>query len=155
MNEVKLSHIADDGRASMVDVSGKEIVAREALARGFVRLQEETLRLIRENGISKGNVLTVAQIAGVQAAKETQHLIPLCHQLPLHHVSVDFAFAEGGIEVSCRARTVARTGVEMEALTGVSVAALTIYDMCKAVDKTMEIGAIRLVEKKKSGGKME
>ncbi len=149
MSEKNLTHLGEDGAASMVDVSGKAIVDREALAKGFIRLGDETLKLIREDGISKGGVFGVARIAGIQAAKQTQLLIPLCHQIPLHRVEVNFEFAEGGVEIFCRAVTRARTGVEMEALTGVSVAALTIYDMCKAVDQSMVIEGIHLVEKKK------
>ena len=149
MDKGKLTHLGDDGAAAMVDVSGKAIVDREALAEGFVRLEEGTLRLIRDDGISKGSVFGVARVAAIQAAKQTQNLIPLCHQIPLHRVAVDFEISEGGVEIQCGVATQARTGVEMEALTGVSVAALTIYDMCKAVDKSMVIEGIRLVEKTK------
>ncbi len=149
MDGGRLTHIGGDGAAAMVDVSGKAVVDREATAAGFIRLQEETLRLIRDDGISKGSVFGVARVAAIQAAKQTQNLIPLCHQIPLHRVGVDFEYAEGGVVIRCRVATQARTGVEMEALTGVSVAALTIYDMCKVVDKTMVIEGIHLVEKKK------
>lgn len=145
----KLSHISEDGSARMVDVSRKPALEREAVAEGFISLGAETLRLVRENEIAKGDVLTVAHIAGIQAAKQTALLIPLCHQLPLSAVHVAFELRSDGIAITARARTIAGTGVEMEALTAVSVAALTIYDMCKAVDKTMVIGGVRLVEKSK------
>ena len=135
----------------MVDVSGKDVVDRRAVAGGFIRLQEQTLRMVEEDRIAKGSVLGVARVAGIMAAKQTQHLIPLCHQLPLNSVAIDFELMPRGIDIRCRVATRARTGVEMEALTGVAIAALTIYDMCKAVDKTMEIEAVRLIEKKKGG----
>ena len=133
----------------MVDVSAKPEQVRVATARGFVRMRRETLQLVRENGIKKGDVLTVAKLAGISAAKQTSGLIPLCHPLPLSHVQVDCELREEGIEVLAIARTTGKTGVEMEALTAVSVAALTLYDMCKAVDKGMTLGEIRLVEKTK------
>ncbi|MFV1995993.1 MAG: cyclic pyranopterin monophosphate synthase MoaC [Verrucomicrobiales bacterium] len=145
----KLTHVDEEGKASMVDVSAKAVVAREALAQGRIRLCPAALEAIRENSNAKGDVLAVARIAGIQAAKETSNLIPLCHQLPLSHVEVDFEQESEGIRISCRARTRAQTGVEMEALTGVSVAALTIYDMCKAIDKGMVILDISLLEKRK------
>ncbi len=146
-----LSHLDEAGRASMVDVSAKPAVAREAEAETFITLAAETLRLIAEGGTPKGDVLAVARVAGIQAAKQTQLLIPLCHQIPLARVAVDFAIEEGGIRVTALARTVAPTGVEMEALTAASVAALTIYDMCKAVDKTMRVDGLRLLRKEKAG----
>lgn len=146
---MNLTHTDDQGRASMVDVSAKPAMAREAVAGAFVELQAETLRLIRENGLKKGDVLAVARIAGIQAAKQTQMLIPLCHQIALSKVAVDFEAKPDGILITTTARTIAQTGVEMEALTAASVAALTIYDMCKAVDKQMTIGAIRLLSKTK------
>ena len=145
-----LSHIAEDGSARMVDVSAKPVSAREAVAAGRITLQPETLALISENRIAKGNVFATARIAAVQAAKKTSELIPLCHGLNLSHVDVEIASADAGVEVKCTARTAAQTGVEMEALTGVSVALLTIYDMCKAVDKQMQITDVRLLRKTKS-----
>ena len=145
----RLTHVAGDGRAQMVDVSAKPLSARTAIATGQIRLQPETVDLISENRIAKGDVFATARIAGIQAAKQTPQLIPLCHTLPLSDVKIDIVTSNDGAEVKCTARTVARTGVEMEALTGVSVALLTIYDMCKAVDKEMRISDIRLVEKTK------
>lgn len=133
----------------MVDVSAKPVVAREAVAEGFVRMAEATLELVTSERIAKGNVVGTARIAGIQAAKRTDELIPLCHSLPLAAVAVDFAFEAGGIRITARAKTTARTGVEMEALTAVSAAALTIYDMCKAADKGMVIGELRLMSKTK------
>jgi cyclic pyranopterin phosphate synthase len=146
---MNLTHTDDQGRASMVDVSGKPALTREAIAEGFIQLQRSTLDLIRQNGLKKGDVLAVARIAGIQAAKQTQLLIPLCHQIPLSKVAVDFEQQEAGIRITAVTKTVAQTGVEMEALTAVSLAALTIYDMCKAVDKTMTISEVRLVSKTK------
>jgi len=143
----RLSHVAEDGSARMVDVSAKPVSAREAIAAGRISLQPETLALISENRIAKGNVFATARIAGVQAAKQTSQLIPLCHNLNLSHVDLQLTSDESGIEVKCTARTAAQTGVEMEALTGVSIALLTIYDMCKAVDKAMQVSDIRLLEK--------
>ena len=133
----------------MVNVSAKPLSAREATAAGRISLQPATLELISENRIAKGNVFATARIAGVQAAKQTSHLIPLCHGLNLSHVEVEIAENETGVEVRCTARTAAQTGVEMEALTGVSLALLTIYDMCKAVDKEMQISDVRLLSKTK------
>ena len=133
----------------MVDVSDKPVSRREAVASGFIRLGVETLALIAENRMKKGDVLGVARIAGIGAAKQTQHLIPLCHQLPLSKVGVEFETRDDGILVTCTARTTAQTGVEMEALTGASIAALTIYDMCKAVDKSMVIEEVKLLQKTK------
>ena len=143
----RLSHIAEDGTARMVDVSAKPVSAREAVAAGRIKLKRETLELISENKIAKGNVFATARIAGVQAAKKTPELIPLCHGLNLSHVEVHIASVDGGVEVKCTARTAAPTGVEMEALTAVSVGLLTIYDMCKAVDRGMRIEGIALLEK--------
>jgi cyclic pyranopterin phosphate synthase len=145
----RLTHVAADGRAQMVDVSAKPLSARTAIATGKIRLQRETVDLISANKIAKGDVFATARIAGIQAAKQTPQLIPLCHPLPLSHVTIDIVTSNDGAEVKCAARTVAQTGVEMEALTGVSVALLTIYDMCKAVDEEMRISDIRLVEKTK------
>ena len=145
----RLTHLAADGRAQMVDVSAKPLSARTAIATGKIRLQPGTVDLISANKIAKGDVFATARIAGIQAAKQTPQLIPLCHTLPLSDVKIDIVTSNDGAEVKCIARTVAHTGVEMEALTGVSVALLTIYDMCKAVDKKMRISDIRLVEKTK------
>jgi len=145
----RLTHIGADGRAQMVDVSAKPLSARTAIATGKIRLQRETLDLISNEQIAKGDVFATARIAGIQAAKQTAHLIPLCHTLPLSEVKVDIVMSNDQAEVKCTARTVAQTGVEMEALTGVAVALLTIYDMCKAVDKEMSIFDIHLIEKTK------
>jgi len=145
----RLTHISGDGRAQMVDVSAKPLSARTAIATGKIRLQRETLDLISNEQVAKGNVFATARIAGIQAAKGTAHLIPLCHTLPLSEVKVDIVMSNDHAEVKCTARTVAQTGVEMEALTGVAVALLTIYDMCKAVDKEMSIFDIHLIEKTK------
>src|SRR3712207_4087803 len=146
----RLSHVGEDGSARMVDVSAKPISARTATASGRIRLQRETLALIAENKIAKGNVFATARIAGIQAAKQASQLIPLCHGLNLSHADVELSLGDAAVEVTCTARTAAQTGVEMEALTGVSVALLTIYDMCKAVDKEMQIMDVRLLSKKKS-----
>src|SRR4051794_20682270 len=145
----RLSHVAEDGSARMIDVSAKPVSAREATAAGRIALRPETLALIAENKIAKGNVFATARIAGIQAAKQTSALIPLCHNLNLSHLEIQLASNELSVEVECTARTAAQTGVEMEALTGVSVALLTIYDMCKAVDKEMQISDIRLLNKTK------
>jgi cyclic pyranopterin phosphate synthase len=133
----------------MVDVSDKPLSARVAVATGKIRLHRETLDLISNEQIAKGNVLATARVAAIQAAKQTAHLIPLCHTLPLGEVKVDIVVSNDHAEVKCTARTVAQTGVEMEALTGVTVALLTIYDMCKAVDHNMIISDVRLLEKRK------
>jgi cyclic pyranopterin phosphate synthase len=146
----RLTHIAADGRAQMVDVSAKPMSARTAVAEGQISLAKETLKLIRQNEIAKGDVIATARLAGIQAAKRTAHLIPLCHTIPLSEVKIDIELAKDAAIVRCTARTVAQTGVEMEALTGVSVALLTIYDMCKAVDKQMVIGDVRLIKKTKT-----
>ena len=145
----RLTHIGSDGRAQMVDVSAKPLSRRRAVARGKIRLRRETLDLIARDQIAKGNVFATARIAGIQAAKQTAQLIPLCHALPLGEVSIDIIASKDGAEVKCTAQTIAQTGVEMEALVGVAVALLTIYDMCKAVDKAMAITEVRLVEKTK------
>src|SRR5438045_7102279 len=146
-----LSHIDPRGEASMVDVSAKPIMSREAVARGEIRLQRATLRLIESQTIAKGNVLASARLAGILAAKKTGELIPLCHPLPLTHCEVNFAIPEtqDRIVITASAKISAQTGIEMEALAAVSVAALTIYDMCKAVDKKMEITGVKLVSKTK------
>jgi cyclic pyranopterin phosphate synthase len=145
----RLTHIGADGRAQMVDVSAKSLSARTAVATGKIRLQRNTLDLIANDQIAKGNVVATARVAGIQAAKQTAHLIPLCHTLPLGEIKIDIVTSNNGAEVTCRARTIAQTGVEMEALTGVAVALLTIYDMCKAVDKEMQISNVRLIDKTK------
>ena len=149
----RLSHIDDRGRARMVDVSAKDVTQREATARGRVLMRSETLVLITSGGVPKGDVLAVARVAGIMAAKQTSTLIPLCHPLALSGVTVDFEpdVLLSSIEISATVRVTGRTGVEMEALTAVSVAALTIYDMCKAVDREMVIDQIRLMHK--SGGR--
>src|SRR3984893_6586510 len=146
----RLSHDGADGRAKMVDVSSKPMSARIAIAAGKIRLQKETVDLIESNQIAKGDVIATAKIAGIQAAKQTAHLIPLCHTLPLGEVKIDIVTSSEAAEVTCTARTIAQTGVEMEALTGAAVALLTIYDMCKAVDKEMQITDVRLLEKTKA-----
>src|SRR6266699_7049709 len=133
----------------MVDVSGKPLSNRTAVATGKIRLRSETLNLISKDQIAKGNVFVTARIAGIQAAKQTAHIIPLCHTLPLGEIKFDIVISNEGVEVKCTTQTVAQTGVEMEALTGVTVALLTIYDMCKAVDKEMQIYDVRLIEKTK------
>lgn len=146
---LQLSHLTPSGEARMVDVTAKPPLSRRAVACGHISLKRQTLKLIRSGKTPKGDVLAVARIAGIQAAKETARLIPLCHQLPLSSVEVSFAFDSKGIAITAAVKTTAQTGVEMEALTAVSVAALTLYDMCKAVDKTMVISGIRLLEKTK------
>ncbi|MDO9128479.1 MAG: cyclic pyranopterin monophosphate synthase MoaC [Anaerolineales bacterium] len=145
----KLTHLDHAGRAQMVDVGAKPDSERLAVAKGEVHMRKETLDLIRAGMLKKGDVLTVAQVAGISAAKRTSDLIPLCHPLPLTQVEVDLVLDEAlpGVVITASARTVGRTGVEMEALTAVSVAALTVYDMAKAAEKTMRIQNIRLVEK--------
>ncbi len=150
---MKLSHVDERGRARMVDVGSKPDTERVAVAKGEIIMRPETLALIQEGGIPKGDVLAVAQVAGVMAAKRVAELIPMCHPLLLTHVQVDFAPDEERslIEIAATVKTTGKTGVEMEALTAVSVAALTIYDMCKAVDRAMRITNIHLV--RKSGGK--
>ena len=147
----KLSHLDRRGRVRMVDVGDKPVTSREAVARGQIRMSREALRLIRADAIAKGDPLQTARLAGIMAAKRTASLIPLCHPLPLTHVSVDVTANRTGYAIEARVRTSSQTGVEMEALTAVSVAALTIYDMVKAVDKEMVIGEICLIEK--SGGR--
>src|SRR6266436_3328759 len=145
----RLTHIGGDGRAQMVDVSPKPMSKRRAVAIGRIQLKRATLELIAKDQIAKGNVFATARIAGTQAAKQTAHLIPLCHTLPLGDVKIDIVTSEEGAEVKCAAQTIAQTGVEMEALVGVTVALLTIYDMCKAVDKEMQISDVRLLSKTK------
>jgi cyclic pyranopterin monophosphate synthase len=151
----KLTHVDASGAAAMVDVSNKPVVLREAVARGEILVQRETLALIEGNQVAKGNVLATARLAGVMAAKKTGELIPLCHPLPITHCEVLFEIpaSRDRIVIMASAKIAAQTGVEMEALTAVSVAALTIYDMCKAVDKKMRITEIVLVSKTKSSAK--
>ena len=146
----KLTHIGSDGRAQMVDVSAKPQSVRTAVAKGKIKLARKTLDLISKDQIAKGNVFATARLAGIQAAKQTAYLIPLCHTIPLSDVRIDIITTRAGAEVACTARTVAQTGVEMEALTGVAIALLTIYDMCKAVDKKMQISDVRLIKKTKT-----
>lgn len=150
---MSLTHLDEHGNAHMVDVSEKADTARLAVAAGEVRMKPETLALIREGALKKGDVLTTAQLAGIMAAKRTSELIPLCHPLPLTHIEVKLELDEAlpGVVITASARTTGKTGVEMEALTAVSVAALTIYDMAKAAEKTMTITNLRLLEKR--GGK--
>jgi cyclic pyranopterin phosphate synthase len=145
----KFSHLDEEGAARMVDVGGKAIIRRTATAAGSVRMSSETVGLLREKALPKGDALNTARIAGVMAAKRTPDLIPLCHGLNLTSIDLEFIVEDGGVNILATARASDRTGVEMEALTAVSVAALTLYDMCKAVDKRMVIGDIRLLEKTK------
>ena len=147
----KLTHVDAQGEARMVDVSGKPVQLREAIARGEIRLKATTLDLISSDKIAKGNVLATARVAGIQAAKKTGELIPLCHPLPITHCEVNFEIpsSRDRIMITGSAKVSAQTGVEMEALTAVAVAALTIYDMCKAVDKEMQISSIELISKTK------
>ncbi|MCU1294654.1 MAG: cyclohydrolase subunit MoaC [Bryobacterales bacterium] len=145
----RLSHYDNTGRVSMVDVSAKQATERTALAYAYVTMRPAVIKALPDN--KKGNPLEVARIAGISAAKKTYELIPLCHQLPLSHIAVDFKVEKGGIAITATAKTTAQTGVEMEALTAASVAALTIYDMTKALDKSITIGDIHLL--KKTGGK--
>jgi cyclic pyranopterin phosphate synthase len=147
----KLTHIDAQGEARMVDISGKPVLLREAVARGEIRLNRATLRLIQSHTMAKGNVLASARLAGILAAKKTGELIPLCHPLPLTHCEVTFDIprTQDRIVITASAQVAAQTGVEMEALMAVSVAALTIYDMCKAVDKAMQITDIKLLSKAK------
>lgn len=146
----KLTHIDHNGKANMVDVSEKIEQIREAKAEGFISLKQKTLKLIKENSIKKGDVLTIAEIAGIQAAKKTSELIPLCHPLQIKKIDVKATLKKNGVQVFSYAKCIGQTGIEMEALTATSVALLTIYDMCKAVDKQMQISEIKLIEKKKS-----
>ncbi|HZP44241.1 MAG TPA: cyclic pyranopterin monophosphate synthase MoaC [Candidatus Binataceae bacterium] len=149
----QLTHLDRDGRVRMVDIGGKDVTRREAVARAEVRMETATLAAILRGGLKKGEALAAARIAGIMAAKQTHQLIPLCHQLPLESVSVEFSpdTERGVLEIIAAAATQARTGVEMEALVAASVAALTIYDMAKALDRAMVIGNIRLM--RKSGGR--
>ncbi len=150
---MEFTHFDEQGNALMVDVGDKEETKREAVARGSIFMNARCFQMVKEGSMAKGDVLGVARVAGIMGAKRTSDLIPLCHILNLTKLTIDFTLKEETkeIEASCTARTMGKTGVEMEALTGVSVALLTVYDMCKAVDKTMEIGKIYL--ERKSGGK--
>jgi cyclic pyranopterin phosphate synthase len=148
----RLTHLDESGRARMVDVSDKDVTRREATARAVVTMLPETARLIQSGGVAKGDVLAVAQVAGVMAAKKTPDLIPMCHPLPISGVSMAFEWLdETQLEIQATVRVTSRTGVEMEALTAAAVAALTVYDMCKAVDRAMSIGTVELLHK--AGGK--
>lgn len=149
----KLSHLDENGNVRMVDVSKKKITFRTAIASGEIRMQPETVRQLTAGELPKGNVLTTAKLAGIQAAKRTAELIPLCHPLSISWVDVQFEVQSDRVQITATAKVREATGIEMEALTAVAVAGLTIYDMCKAVDKQMEIGEIRLVEK--TGGKSD
>jgi len=146
---MELSHVDETGRARMVDVSAKPVIHRTATAEGMILCGQKTMDLIRDNQIKKGDVLTVAQIAGVMAAKQTSSLIPLCHNIAIDQIILELIPEEKGIRIRSKAVCTDKTGIEMEALTAVSLAALTVYDMCKAVDKSMEITGIRLLEKTK------
>jgi len=147
--KARLSHVDARGRARMVDVSDKAVTEREAVAAGVIRMQPRTLRLIRAGKIAKGEVLAVARVAGIMAAKRTAELIPMCHPLPIQVAGVDFSVtAPGTLAIEARVKVTGKTGVEMEALTAVSAAALTVYDMCKAVDRGMVIGEICVMEKR-------
>jgi len=145
----QLSHIDTSGNARMVDVGNKKIQRRTALASGMIHMAEHTIQSIKDDQVRKGNVLAVARVAGIQAVKATSSLIPMCHPLPLDSINIDFEYYDEGIRATCTVSCQARTGVEMEALTGVSVALLTVYDMCKAIDKEMVLDQIRLLKKQK------
>ena len=151
MGDEGFTHLDSEGRARMVDVGGKEVTQRRAVARARVTMQEETAQALADGTMAKGDVLAVARVAGIQAAKRTSELIPLCHPLMLSSVQVDLTPGPSWVDIEATAETVDRTGVEMEALTACSVAALTIYDMCKARDRAMQVEALGLVEK--SGGR--
>lgn len=141
------THLDSDGKASMVDVGDKDVTVRTARAEAFVRMRSETVEMIKGNALKKGDCLSCARIAGIMAAKKTSELIPLCHQIPIEKVSVDFEFLEGAIRIEAFARCEYKTGIEMEAMTAASVAALTIYDMCKAVDRGIVIDGVKLLHK--------
>lgn len=143
------SHVDKDGKANMVDVGDKNPQNRTAIAEGYIYLQSDTINLIKSNEMKKGDVLTISEIAGIQAAKRTYELIPLCHTLMLTKVDVKCTLTNNGVYAKSKVRCIGQTGVEMEALTAVNIALLTIYDMCKAVDKTMTIGNIKLLDKQK------
>jgi len=147
--DIKLTHTDNHGKASMVNVGQKSIIKRSAVAEGMIFLAPKTIVLIKENDIAKGDVLSCARIAGIIGAKKTSELIPLCHNILIDQIKIDFTIQENGILIRAEAYCTDKTGIEMEALTAVSIAGLTIWDMCKAVDKNMEIRKILLVEKKK------
>lgn len=149
----RLTHLDESGAAHMVDVGGKAVTAREAVAEGFIRISPDALAAFRAGALAKGDALAVARVAGIMAAKRTSELIPLCHPLPITRAAVDIAFADQGLTVRATVATKGKTGVEMEALTAASVALLTLYDMGKAIDKGMTIEAVRLVSK--TGGKSD
>jgi cyclic pyranopterin phosphate synthase len=146
---MNFSHVNEKGEARMVDIGGKPVVRREAEARGKILLKAETLELIRENRMKKGDVLSAARIAAISGGKKTSELIPLCHNIPINHIEISFEMKEDSVEIIARASCDAKTGIEMETLTAVSIAALTIYDMCKSADKEMVISDIRLISKSK------
>lgn len=146
---MRFSHVNESGEAQMVDVGDKKNQLRIARAEGVIKLNDNTIKMIKENQIKKGDVLTVAKIAGIQAAKQTANLIPLCHTLILNKVDLKFLYTQDGIKVESLVKSIGKTGVEMEALTAVNMALLTIYDMCKAADKNMQIQDIKLIEKVK------
>jgi len=145
----KLSHTNEKGKAHMVDVGCKPNQVRTALAEGFISLNSKTINLIKDNQVKKGDVLTIAEIAGIQGAKRTSELIPLCHPIQITKIDVKASVEDNGVKVNCMVKCIGPTGVEMEALNGVSISLLTIYDMCKAVDKSMIIGEVKLLEKTK------
>ena len=147
----RLTHLDEQGAAHMVDVSAKAVTRREARATGHIAMSAEALAAIRNGALAKGDALAVARVAGIMAAKRTSDLVPLCHPLPISSVSVDFVFGDGGVDATVTVTTTSQTGVEMEALTAVSVALLTLYDMGKAIDRGMTIGGVRLLAK--SGGR--
>jgi cyclic pyranopterin phosphate synthase len=147
---MKLTHVDESGKARMVDISAKPPMHREAVAAGKIILAPATIELLEQNRLQKGDALAVARIAAIQGGKKASELIPLCHPLPIHQLDVQFRVVADGVEITARAVSEGKTGIEMEALTAVSIAALSIYDMCKAVDKGMIIGAIALLEKNKS-----
>ena len=149
MEKPRLTHVDERGAARMVDVSAKKPVRRTAIAAGKILLKPETVALIAENALAKGDVLATARIAGIMAAKRTADLIPLCHNIEIEHVAVDLRLVDDGVEIVSTTVCTDKTGIEIEALTAVSVAALTVWDMCKAVDKTMRIERIELIEKRK------
>ena len=146
---MEFSHIDEDGSIRMVDISGKKVVKRTAIAAGEIWMKKETIDMLSKRSLKKGDPIASARVAGIMAAKRTSDLIPLCHPLPLDDIGIDFKVGEDRIEIEARVVNTAKTGVEMEALTAVAIAALTIYDMCKAVDKGMTIGKISLISKKK------
>jgi cyclic pyranopterin phosphate synthase len=146
---LEFTHLDKNGKATMVDVSNKPVVKRTALAEGFIYLQENTIQMIKENIMKKGDVLTVAQIAGIMGGKKASELIPLCHNIEIENISVNCEIEKSRIKITGKAICTQKTGIEMEALTSVSIAALTIWDMCKAVDKKMRIGDITLLKKTK------